>query len=224
MKCTYCGAEAPASVKFCRCCGTRLTQEAQPEKNAWTLPTDVPAAPEACAEIPEVMTPSAPWQIPETVPVPSEAADAPVASAPAEAATRTRTLPRIQLPTRRSLAKMFFLGILTLGIYPTVIYSRIVTELNIVASRYDGKRTVPYFGALLLMPLTLMIYGFVWCHCLCDRIGAELRRRGLPYAFGAGDFWLWNILGALILVGPFIFMHRLMKAMNYLNRDFNAAG
>ena len=119
---------------------------------------------------------------------------------------------------------MIVLGILTLGIYPTVIWSRIVTELNIAASRYDGKRTMPYFAMLMLTPLTLGIYAFVWMHKLCHRIGDELDRRELGYSFGPGTFWLWGILGSLIIVGPFIFTHKLMKAMNRINGDFNTRG
>ena len=132
--------------------------------------------------------------------------------------------PKIQLPTKRGLGKMFFLGLITLGIYPTVIYSRIITELNIVASRHDGKRTMPYFGMLLLAPLTLGVYSYVWFHNLCARIGDELQRRGIDYKFGPSHFWLWGILGSFILVGPFIFTHKLMKSMNLINKDFNEKG
>ena len=132
--------------------------------------------------------------------------------------------PRIQLPTRRGLGKMFFLGLITLGIYPMVIYSRIVTELNIAASRYDGKRTVSFLGMAMLSPLTLGIYAFVWYHNFCARIGEELQRRGVGYKFGPSQFWLWNILGSFILVGPFVFLHKLMKSMNLINKDFNEKG
>ena len=132
--------------------------------------------------------------------------------------------PKIQLPTGRGLGKMFFLGLITAGIYPTVILSKIITELNIVASRYDGKRTMPYFGMLMVTPLTLGIYAYVWFHNLCARIGEELQRRGVDYKFGPSHFWLWGILGSFILVGPFIFTHKLMKSMNLLNKDFNEKG
>lgn len=132
--------------------------------------------------------------------------------------------PRIQLPTKRGLGKMFFLGLLTLGIYPIVIWSRIVTELNIVASRYDGKRTMPYFAACALAPFTLGIYGLVWIHNMCNRVGGELQRRNIDYSFGASTFWLWGVLGSLIIVGPFIFTHKLMKSMNLINADFNVRG
>ncbi len=132
--------------------------------------------------------------------------------------------PRIQLPTHRGLAKMFFLSIVTLGIYPTVIWSRIVTELNITASRYDGKRTMPFFAMSMLMPLTLGIYYLVWITGFCGRIGDELKRREIPYKFGASTFWLWNILGSLIVVGPFIYLHKLLKSMNLINAAFNEHG
>lgn len=149
----------------------------------------------------------------------------PAAPAPRPAARRPRpAAPRIQLPTGRGLTKMFFLGILTLGIYPTVIWSRIVTELNLAASRYDGKRTMPYFAMCILAPITLGIYLPVWFHGFCSRVGEELKRRNIDYQFGAKTFWLWNVLGSLILVGPFIFVHKLMKAMNRINEDFNRRG
>ena len=56
------------------------------------------------------------------------------------------------------------------------------------------------------------------------RVGDELRRRNIDYQFGAKTFWLWNVLGSLILVGPFVFVHKLMKAMNRINGDFNRRG
>ncbi len=132
--------------------------------------------------------------------------------------------PMIQLPTGRGLLKMIFLGLITLGIYPTVIYSRIVQEINIVASRHDGKRTMSYFGSMMLAPLTLMIYAIVWQHKLCNRIGDELKRRGIAYKFSAATMWLWGVLGSLIIVGPFIYVHKFMKSMNLINADFNEKG
>lgn len=76
----------------------------------------------------------------------------------------------------------------------------------------------------LLSWLTLGIAPFVWAHKLCNRIGNELRRRGVDYSFDALDFWLWCVLGSLIVVGPFIFVYRFMKAMNLMNADYNVRG
>ena len=72
--------------------------------------------------------------------------------------------------------------------------------------------------------LTLGIVPRVWGHRLANRIGAELRRRGINYQFGAGTFWGWGILGTLIIVGPFIYSHKLLKSMNLLSADYNVNG
>ena len=210
MNCHYCGTELKEKEIFCGCCGTRRARPAQPV---------VSAAPVRSAqeEFPEIR-PQLTFR-PEPAPAVRESRPAYVPYGAPE-----RKSPVIQLPTRRSLAKMFFLGILTLGIYPTVIWFRIVTEMNIAASRYDGERTISCVGAAALAAITLGVYPFIWIHGFCHRIGGELRRRGLPYEFGASTFWLWNVLGSLILVGPFIFTHKLMKSMNLINGDFNVNG
>ena len=102
--------------------------------------------------------------------------------------------PALQLPTNRGMLKYFLLMLPTLCIYPAVILSKISTEINIVASRHDGKRTNHFLAMVLLTPLTMCIYLYVWYHKLCGRIGDELKRRKINYKFGAGSFWLWNIL------------------------------
>lgn len=130
----------------------------------------------------------------------------------------------IQLQTDRSLLKFILLSLITFGIYGIVTYSKLVTDLNIAASRYDGKRTMPYMAMCALAPITFGILPLVWCHNLANRVGAEVHRRGYDYSFSAMDFWLWNVLGALILVGPFIYCHKLLKSMNMINESFNAYG
>ena len=212
MKCSYCGANVPSELKYCLNCGTELkreTETSRPEwpEQVWDLGQDRAGEPFA----------------PEEKKIPKESVflnEVQVAAAPKP----VHTAPCLQLPTKRGLGKMFFLGILTLGIYPTVIWSRIVAELNIAASPHDGKRTMSYFGMCMLAPITLGIQPLVWIHKFCNRIGGELKRRGIDYKFGASAFWLWNVLGTLILVGPFIFVHKLMKAMNLINMDFNRRG
>ena len=72
--------------------------------------------------------------------------------------------------------------------------------------------------------LTLGIVPIVWYHKLSNRMGAELQRRGIDYGFNAGTFWLWNVLGAIIICGPFIYTHKLLTAMNLLAADYNARG
>lgn len=220
MKCDYCGAVVPAGEMFCRNCGTR--QKSAPVQEPVAVTVAPPTEEELYFEFPEI-------HIPEDLPPPAPPTPQPAprtAYVPYGAPEQgyVRKSPMLRLPTERGLTKMFFLGILTLGIYPIVIWSRIVTELNIAVSRYDGERTMSYFGMVLLAPFTLMIYPLVWIHGFCRRMGTELKRRGIGYEFGASTFWLWNVLGSLIVVGPFVFIHKLMKAMNMINRDFNVNG
>lgn len=202
MKCHYCGTEIFGNEVFCRYCGTRLqhTPEAAPvavavpEKAApvYEAPIEEPAlqAFPVSQPAPMVQERIMPWQ--------------PYGGAPAPEETlfdfeKRPAAPALQLPTKRSLVKMIFLSILTLGIYPMVIWSRLVGEVNMVASRYDGERSMSFFGMVMLSPLTLGIHSLVWMHKLCRRIGAELQRRGISYHFGARDFWLWNMLFSFLV-------------------------
>ena len=130
-----------------------------------------------------------------------------------------------QLKTNRGMIKFILLNIITFGIYSLIFFSNISTDINTIASRYDGKKTM-HFCLLffIIAPITLGIGGIVWYHRICARIGAELNRRGIGYSFGAGSFWGWFVFGCLIFVGPFIFMHKLCKAMNLLSESYNAIG
>ncbi len=129
------------------------------------------------------------------------------------------------LKDSRSLVKYILLSLITLGIYSLVCFGNMSSEINITASRYDGKKTMNYYLLFFLIgPITLGIGTIVWIHKFCSRLGAEAARRGTGVNFGAADFWLWNVLGSLIIVGPFIFMYKMFKAMNAVNADYNARG
>lgn len=135
------------------------------------------------------------------------------------------TAPVAQLKTNRGLVKTILLSIITFGIYGLVLYSGISSDINLIASRYDGKKTMHYCLLLFIVaPLTLGIGAIVWIHRISARIGKELTRRGIAYSFGASSFWGWNVLGSLIFVGPFIYLHKLCKAMNLLSADYNVNG
>ena len=130
-----------------------------------------------------------------------------------------------QLKTNRGLLKFILLSLITFGIYGIVVMSNVSSDINTIASRYDGKKTMHYCLVLFIFSwLTLGIVPLVWGHRLANRIGAELRRRGINYQFGAGTFWGWGILGTLIIVGPFIYSHKLLKSMNLLSADYNVNG
>jgi len=151
----------------------------------------------------------------------------PEVSAPPEyqPAYQPSTAPVGQLKTNRSLLKLILLSIITLGIYAIIFYTGIGEDINVVASRYDGKKTMHYCLLLFLVgPVTLGIAYIVWFHRISNRIGNELKRRGISYIFAAKDFWLWNVLGSLIIVGPFIYVHKMATAMNKIAEHYNIYG
>ena len=99
---------------------------------------------------------------------------------------------------QRNIALAIILSIVTCGIYPLVMWSRMSVEINMVASRYDGKRTMHFLWMPVIGALTLGIYMLVWLHNLCDRIGNELKRRQVNYKFSAASFWLWNFVYGMV--------------------------
>ena len=218
MKCHSCGAEIADDAKFCKFCGAKQSEEIP------SIPVDEPVPAEAAPveQIPAAeelpVEPAAPVQDPESVepaapietPAPEEEPATVVELPPVQPVPPVQVVqqvihqeakpqrPALQLPTHRSMLKYFLLMLPTLCIYPAVIMSKISSEINIVASRYDGKRTNHFLAMALLTPLTLCIYLYVWYHKLCGRIGDELQRRKIDYKFGAGSYWLWNILWPVV--------------------------
>lgn len=133
--------------------------------------------------------------------------------------------PAVKLQTNRSLLKFILLSLITFGIYGIVVMCKVSEDINIIASKYDGKKTMHYLIAtLLLSAITLGIVPIVWYHKLSARIGTELQRRNIGFSFGAGSFWGWCVLGILIVVGPLVYTHKLLKAMNLLSEDYNVNG
>ena len=146
--------------------------------------------------------------------------------APQGYAMPNNAAPAVKLKTNRSFLKTLLLALVTFCIYPLIVYSSISTDINIIASKYDGKKTKHFLlMSLILAPLTLGIYAFVWWHGLTDRIGNELKRRNIDYKFGSRDFWCWMVLGCLLFgIGPIVFAVKLFKAMNLLSENYNTYG
>ena len=135
------------------------------------------------------------------------------------------TAPVGQRKTNKGLLKFILLSLITLGIYPLVIMSVVSDDINVIASRYDGKKTMHFcLLAFIVAPITLGIGSLVWYHRISNRIGGELRRRGINYSFDASTFWLWNVLGSLIVIGPFVYLHKMFKATNLMCEDYNLKG
>lgn len=125
----------------------------------------------------------------------------------------------------RSFVAWFFLNLITGGIYGLVVMYFIVDDVNEICSPRDGKKTHSYLLMVFLFSwLTLGIYPLVWWHGFSNRVGDALQSRGYPRMLSAGTFWGWNVLGSLILVGPWIFDYKMLQAVNTLAADANNRG
>ena len=176
------------------------------------------------------VTPAAPMADPTYVEATDEApAEEPAEEvAPIEVTTHHESepfVPKKLLPINRNLAKLILLSFITLGIYGIVVLAQISSEINTVATKYDGRKTTNYLWIFFLWGwLTCGIAYFVWFHCLSDRIGNELKRRQIPFSFSSSDYWLWCVLGSFVGFLPLIYTYKLLSATNQLNADYNQKG
>ena len=67
-----------------------------------------------------------------------------------------------KLKTNRGLLKFILLSIITFGIYGLVVMSVISSDINTIASRYDGKKTMHYcLLFFLIIPLVCVIFPVI---------------------------------------------------------------
>ena len=124
------------------------------------------------------------------------------------------------MKTDRSMVKMVLLSIITCGIYGIYAMTMITNDVNALAP--EKKKTMHYcMMAFVFSWLTCGIYPLIWNHKMSNKVGEILKDRGIAYSFSASDFWLWEVLGSCIVVGPFVYLNKLCKAMNLLCEDQN---
>ena len=77
-----------------------------------------------------------------------------------------------------------------------------------------------------VVPLIGCVTGFILFDFITGVMAShhEARRRGYQSTMSATCFWLWNVLGSLIIVGPFIYWYKFFKAMNQINTSYNMYG
>ena len=218
--CSFCGRSIPAkrNVKWCPYCG-RMISEMHTSTTNPTGTSSVPVTPTPTDVRRPVTTTDGRSHIDSVLDLKS------VPTYVGGGETISGVAPIDQIKTNRSLGMFILLTLVTFGIYSIYFYSKVGTDLNKIASRYDGKKTMHFcLIFFLLTPITFGIAALVWSHKMSDRVGSELRRRGFEKTIGSDTFWLWSFLGALIIVGPFIYVYKLCGAMNTLAEDYNARG
>lgn len=125
------------------------------------------------------------------------------------------------LRTDRKMWKMMLLHLLTFGISSIFFFIPLADELEKISPARERHKLMNYGIAYIASLITASIVLVIWFHSLSQRIEEVLAERGIAYDFGANTFWGWYFLGSLIIVGPFIYMHKLCTAMNLLCEDYN---
>ena len=126
-----------------------------------------------------------------------------------------------KLQTNRNMWKLMILSVLTLGIYSIYFFSPFDYELEKIAPTREKNKLMPYGVAYLVAYFTFAIVMVFWQHELAKRIEDALTARGITTDFSTNDFWGWYFFGSLTVVGPYIYFHKLCKAMNLLCEDYN---
>ena len=139
-----------------------------------------------------------------------------------EAQQKEKEYKPVNLQTNRKMWKLMLFSILTLGLYGIFFFIPLSFDIDKVAPRRDGERTMNYLFAHILALFTFSIVIDIWHYGIACRIEEALSARKIDYNFSTNDFWLWFIFGSFILVGPFIYFHKLCTAMNLLCESYNA--
>jgi len=126
-----------------------------------------------------------------------------------------------RLNDKRSTLLFYTLTLLTLGVYALFFFTPFSFDLDKVAPKRDGTKTINFLFVFIVAYMTASIAMFVWDYHIAGRIEEALIQRGINYQFGTKDFWAYQIIGSFIIVGPFIFRYRLIHAMNLLCADYN---
>ncbi len=126
-----------------------------------------------------------------------------------------------RLNENRSFVLFYLFTFLTCGIYELFFFTPFSFDLDKVAPKRDGTKTINFLFVFILSYITCSLALVVWVYHIAGRVEEALIQRGINYKFGTNDFWTWYILGSFIGIGPFVFMYKLFRAMNLLCADYN---
>ena len=138
-----------------------------------------------------------------------------------EAQQKEKEYKPVKLQTDRQIWKLIIFTVLTLGLYSIAFFTPLSYDLDKVDPKRGREKTMSFMLAYILSLFTLSIVLTVWFYKLAGHIEEALSRRKIDYAFDTGDFWKWYFFGSLILIGPFIYYHKICKAMNLLCQSYN---
>ena len=127
----------------------------------------------------------------------------------------------VKLQTNRSMWKLMIFSFLTFGLYSIFFFIPFSFDIDKIAPKKDHTKTMNYILAFVLALFTFSIAIDIWIYQITSRIEEALSEHDIEYEFGTHDFWVWFMLGSLFIVGPFVYYHKLCKAMNLLCEHYN---
>lgn len=125
-----------------------------------------------------------------------------------------------KLRTDRKMWKLMLFGPLTLGIYNIIFFISLSFDVNKV-SKPGQSNLMNYLWVHILAIYTFTILLTFWHYQLASKVATAIEDREISYDFGIDKFWTWYFFGSFIFIGPFIYFHKLCKAMNLLCEDYN---
>lgn len=126
---------------------------------------------------------------------------------------------------KRGLVKIVLLSIITFGIYGLIHVCGIVKDLNKCRQGHgETKKSMNPIGVVFLSVITLGIVPIVWGHRLTKRMSDELEYRDISYSLKEWHYWVYEILLCETVVCPIIYLHKLIKASNLINKHHNTYG
>jgi predicted nucleic acid-binding Zn-ribbon protein len=121
---------------------------------------------------------------------------------------------------KRGLGEFIIFSIITCGIYSLYWTHKLAKDVNAICEG-DGKKTSGLLKYFLLCLITFGIYGLFWMYAVEERLQDNAPRYNLTCKESGSTVLLWCILGALIIVGPFIALHIIIKNTNALADEYN---
>ena len=125
------------------------------------------------------------------------------------------------LRTDRKMWKMMILHVLTFGISSIFFFIPLSYELEKISPARERNKLINYAVAYVVSLFTASIVLTFWFYELTKRVEEALEERGIAHELSTGDFWGWYFFGSFIIVGPFVYFHKLCTAMNLLCEDYN---
>ena len=93
--------------------------------------------------------------------------------------------------------------------------------MNIVCHG-DGQHTRGILARIIFSMLTFGIYDLVWMYKAGERISLNAHHKGVHTNTTGGSVLLWFVLGAFIIIGPFVALAKLINGLNALCAAYNA--